>query len=178
MKIKPIKTRYNGYLFRSRAEARWAVLFDELNIKYIYEPEGYELSDGTRYLPDFYLPEIKTYFEVKPEPGRITDYERQKIHQFLQDLEPRFCIGYSDMTFQTNAGWEDYGTWPETVEESMLCECYSCKHRCFLTMTGGWECPYCGEVGDNFKWLALGDEPDHSAFKKARAAQFEFTEGT
>ena len=26
--IKPIETKYNGYRFRSRLEARWAVFFD------------------------------------------------------------------------------------------------------------------------------------------------------
>jgi hypothetical protein len=53
-KIKPIDTIYNGYKFRSRLEARWAVFFDALSIKYEYEKEGYELSNG-RYLPDFWL---------------------------------------------------------------------------------------------------------------------------
>lgn len=53
--LKPIETRYSGYRFRSRLEARWAVLFDELAIKYEYEPEGFELISGP-YLPDFWLP--------------------------------------------------------------------------------------------------------------------------
>ena len=54
--LKPIETYYNGYRFRSRLEARWAVFFDALGIKWEYEPEGYELPGGIRYLPDFYLP--------------------------------------------------------------------------------------------------------------------------
>lgn len=63
--IKPIQTNYKGYLFRSRLEARWALFFDEMGIKYEYEPEGFVLGDSTCYLPDFYLPECKTYVEVK-----------------------------------------------------------------------------------------------------------------
>ena len=31
--IKPIETIYNGYRFRSRLEARWAVLFDALGVE-------------------------------------------------------------------------------------------------------------------------------------------------
>lgn len=50
--IKPIETVYNGYRFRSRLEARWAVLFDGIGIRYRYEPEGFALDDGTLYLPD------------------------------------------------------------------------------------------------------------------------------
>lgn len=53
--LKPIETRHNGYHFRSRNEARWAVLFDSMGIQYEYEPEGFELICGP-YLPDFWLP--------------------------------------------------------------------------------------------------------------------------
>ncbi len=63
--IKPIETRYAGYRFRSRAEARWAVFFDHLGIQWEYEPEGYELPGGIRYLPDFWLPNENAFFEVK-----------------------------------------------------------------------------------------------------------------
>lgn len=35
--IKPIQTRYKGYHFRSRLEARWAVFFDALGIAWKYE---------------------------------------------------------------------------------------------------------------------------------------------
>jgi len=52
--LKPIETRYNGYRFRSRTEARWAVLFDALEIKFEYEKEGYSLTPDLHYLPDFY----------------------------------------------------------------------------------------------------------------------------
>lgn len=65
MSIKPIETKYKGYRFRSRLEARWAVFFDALGIKWEYEHEGYILDDNTWYLPDFYLPDWDTYIEIK-----------------------------------------------------------------------------------------------------------------
>jgi len=64
MAIKAIPTKYKGYYFRSRLEARWAVFFDVAEIKWEYEPQGFSV-DGTPYLPDFYLPELRCYFEVK-----------------------------------------------------------------------------------------------------------------
>jgi hypothetical protein len=70
--MKPIQTRYAGCLFRSRLEARWAVLFNAANIPWRYEPEGYELDDDTFYLPDFFLPfhDTEHYAEGNPqEPG-------------------------------------------------------------------------------------------------------------
>lgn len=53
--MKAIETQYKGYRFRSRLEARYAVLFDALRIEWEYEPEGYVLDDGTHYLADFFL---------------------------------------------------------------------------------------------------------------------------
>lgn len=52
--IKAIETRYRGYRFRSRLEARWAVFFDAMKIEWEYEPEGYPTDEGG-YLPDFRL---------------------------------------------------------------------------------------------------------------------------
>jgi hypothetical protein len=52
--VTAIETKYKGYRFRSRLEARWAVFFESLgDIKWVYEDEGYKLSDSSCYLPDF-----------------------------------------------------------------------------------------------------------------------------
>lgn len=75
--MKAIETRYNGHRFRSRTEARWAVLLDHLGVKYEYEPEGYEVGEGQRYLPDFWLPKEQCYLEVKGDA--IADHEWRKI---------------------------------------------------------------------------------------------------
>ena len=89
-KIQAIETEYNGYRFRSRLEARWAVFFDALGVDYEYEPEGFELPDGRWYLPDFRVRCYGTrgnigenpfdlYIEVK---GRMTEEEAEKIRLF------------------------------------------------------------------------------------------------
>jgi hypothetical protein len=67
--MKAIQTEYNGLLFRSRIEARWAYLFDLLKVKYEYEKEGYELPSG-KYLPDFWLPQQNCWVEIK---GQLPD---------------------------------------------------------------------------------------------------------
>lgn len=75
--IKAIPTRYKGYHFRSRLEARWAVFFDALGLDWEYEPEGFEW-EGKRYLPDFLLRFERTtgesdfcYAEVKPDESQV-----------------------------------------------------------------------------------------------------------
>ena len=74
--IEAIDTKFRGYRFRSRLEARWAAYFDALNMPWEYEPEGFQFDDGTRYLPDFWLPQVNMWAEVKPKP--LTDDEKRK----------------------------------------------------------------------------------------------------
>ena len=88
MDIQPIETRYKGYKFRSRLEAKWAVFFDACGIDWDYEPEGYNLGDGIYYLPDFVLHNVKArsfsgdlYVEVK---GYMTEEDELKIEKFYE----------------------------------------------------------------------------------------------
>jgi len=74
--IPAIQTRYNGRLFRSRLEARWAVYFDSLGVRYEYEPETYKVGEYGLYLPDFYLPDLKVFVEIKPDLG-VWSYSEQ-----------------------------------------------------------------------------------------------------
>lgn len=62
--LRAISTVYSGVEFRSRIEARWALLFTEFHVRWDYEQEGYDL-DGTWYLPDFWLPDVQAFAEVK-----------------------------------------------------------------------------------------------------------------
>ena len=95
--LKAIQTEYKGYRFRSRLEARWAVFFDTLGVKWEYEPEGYDLGNGVYYLPDFLLHDVTVnhglfqrhcdiYVEVK---GVMTDDDARKIIRFSD-------LGYDD----------------------------------------------------------------------------------
>ena len=73
--IKAIPTKYNGYTFRSRQEARWAVFFDHLGIEYEYEKEGFDLPCGY-YLPDFWIPEWKAWIEIKGKEPTTKELEK------------------------------------------------------------------------------------------------------
>jgi hypothetical protein len=91
--IKAIETRYKGYRFRSRLEARWAVFFDALGIEWQYEPQGYVLSDGACYLPDFYLPRFSDglYVEVKPQAG-----DSEKARLLCQSTERSVLLAFGE----------------------------------------------------------------------------------
>jgi len=77
--IAAIETVYHGHRFRSRLEARWAVFFDRLLVRWEYESQGYELGDLGRYLPDFWLPDLNLFLEVKgqePTASELAKCER------------------------------------------------------------------------------------------------------
>ena len=101
--IKPIETEYKGYRFRSRLEAKWAVFFDEAQIPWRYEIEGYKLSNGVCYLPDFYLPTFQIYVEIKPDIQRtekgwgakVEEWE-EKCRYFRTDTGEAIVIVYGD----------------------------------------------------------------------------------
>lgn len=62
--MQAIETWFEGIKYRSRTEARWAVFFQRAGLRTEYEKEGVVLN-GSPYLPDFWLPEIGLWFEVK-----------------------------------------------------------------------------------------------------------------
>lgn len=78
-KIKAIETKYHGYSMRSRLEARYAILFDAMGFQWEYEHEGFRLKSG-QYLPDFWLPDVKMWAEVKGNSFTTPE------HQLAQEL--------------------------------------------------------------------------------------------
>lgn len=136
--INAIPTTYNGVTFRSRLEARWAIFFDLLGVAWEYEPEGY--TDGTTmYLPDFWIPEIDGFWEVKPTP----EYDQAKIEMLVTVTKKRCLISFGAPT----ADYDD------RIHEVMWQDAYD---------TGGWKqdadvgwdnfrmwcaCPHCGKLG-------------------------------
>ena len=92
---KSLPTYYKGITFRSRLEARWAIILDQLGIAWEYEPEAL-IIEGAHfpdlhnpptfcYLPDFYLPEYKAFMEVK---GFLDEPEYWKIMRIAHQLVP------------------------------------------------------------------------------------------
>jgi hypothetical protein len=87
--LRPIPTPYAGYIFRSLLEARWAVFFDALAIKWHYEIDSVILSPfGERYRPDFYLPQHGCYIEVKPP--RPDKQEQRKAYLL------NYCLAHNE----------------------------------------------------------------------------------
>lgn len=92
MNIKAIETIYNGIRFRSRLEARWAIFMDALGVKWEYEPEGF--TDGTLcYLPDFWLPDLECYLEIKPTTPSEEEIKKAWIAVMATEKNLAFIVG-------------------------------------------------------------------------------------
>lgn len=102
--MQAIQTRHSdGNYYRSRLEARWAVFFNALGINYEYEKEGYVLEDGTWYLPDFWMPDLNLWVEIKGKKDDAFDDE-------LNAKLALFCkAGRSNLLLLAgNIGWDEY----------------------------------------------------------------------
>lgn len=67
---------------RSNWERLYAKHLDSLGIQWKYEIKGFKLSNGKRYFPDFYLPELNEWHEVK---GWMSSRSVSKIGLFKKE---------------------------------------------------------------------------------------------
>lgn len=117
-KYKAIETIHSGYRFRSRLEARWAVFFETLGIEYRYEPEGFELENGIRYLPDFYLPRKPHWIEIKPDLPSVE--EKEKAVRLCLATRMGVTIFYGDIW--TNVKGINFVCLPEEAKEGLIAD--------------------------------------------------------
>ena len=66
--------------FFSRWEANYARLLNYLSVQWIHQPKTFQLK-SQKYTPDFYLPEVDTYVEIK---NYLFDYSKNRDQQFRE----------------------------------------------------------------------------------------------
>lgn len=154
--IAAIETRYKGCRFRSRLEARWAVFFDALDIKWQYEPQGFEIKtaweeDKTKwlYLPDFYLPDFGTWVEVKGDSKSLSDDYLQMI---AWAIDWGGCLPNVEESDKTTRGLLWLGSIPFVNERCRP------SHLIFQHSRGGWMRTVCFDpVRKLFPSVQIGD---------------------
>lgn len=199
MSLTPIPTEYNGHIFRSRTEARWAVFFDVLQLKYEYEVEGFILNDGTYYLPDFKVTTPQgedMWVEVKPS-NTVSD---KKFNSFRETItvndevdgyyEPRTSLVSGDPYAYFGFDVDPTGTaypcprcgWIDT--HLSLPDEFDCYHCDMETPCGGGHPKEIG-VSGQVMWYSKGVtfttgsswcRTVKNAAKTARSARFEHGE--
>lgn len=89
---------HQGYRLRSYTELLWARLLEAADLFYLYEPDLVVVQGGC-YLPDFYLPHVGIYLEVK---GKYpTEEEIRKADDVMDRTgqEVIFLIGQPQSDF-------------------------------------------------------------------------------
>jgi hypothetical protein len=159
MNIKAIQTRYQGYKFRSRLEARWGVFFDALGIRWEYEKEGYELPSG-RYLPDFWLPQVQMWAEVKPVEFSVLEK--------LKATELSVATGFPVLQLVGTPENKPYLAIEHETRAVEVEYCLTCYHG------------YPQEEGRFYSWPGDDEDGRHDdtarAVEAARSARFEYGE--
>jgi hypothetical protein len=194
--VKAIETAYNGYRFRSRLEARWAVFFDAINLRYQYEPEGFVIPAGDaefQYLPDFYLPDFDMHVEVKGDYRRLN---MPRLMHVVNALDQLLLLG----DLPNPVSWTPKHSLFYAIDSKSFrgrpAETYIIQSRSVFTQHAlNWD----GEAGDEWSragkllipedaWpqrlrtaldhVAWSGQPSPVAeqYKKARSARFEFGE--
>jgi hypothetical protein len=157
---RPVSTTYKGYTFSKRVDVRWAIFFDALNIQWEYAPETFQLPDGSRYTPTFFLPRLEggVYVDVQVKQG-FEDNAKQigtLVNVLLVWGEPGFS-GYKLLTAQEpyeatayfmynylpnslyhNPGYEDQHTLaiaPRYFDQDVIAAIYAARNAAFTLIT-------------------------------------------
>ena len=141
-------------------EARWAVFMDSMRVKWVYELDGYRLPSGVCYLPDFYLPDLAAWMEVKNPAAVNFAAEKAKVEGLVSltgkpayffDFPPAlpkyadYEKGQICFLQQGDAAWDDGYLW--------------------------CECPQCGQVG--FQYDGRADRINCGCRHEGRIAGYD-----
>lgn len=143
MESKP--TVYKGIQFRSRLESRWAIFFDTLQIKWIYEPRSIfiECDDRVKdvcpcepqncpgyiyYTPDFYLPDFDQNVEIKGTYDAFMD-ERFKYIRAATHLKNGLIVGGAMKSVSGTPMYLKMIKSESVSEAKLLLTTISAKHR-------------------------------------------------
>jgi hypothetical protein len=165
MVIQAIPTTFRGIKYRSILEANWAQWLRERGFNAQYEKRKFKLERGIWYLPDFYIPEIKTFIEVKGNMERV-----HKPYQLTQQLKrecPKTWPDGGTMLLLAGPVGTLYNTEYSYFMGFNLIHCDNCTLNSIVTEYGNQSCRYCGNIKDTrtiekipasqkpLKWLLL-----------------------
>ncbi|WNI19145.1 hypothetical protein [Actinacidiphila sp. ITFR-21] len=157
--IDAVPTAYGDITFRSRLEADWAQTLDANRIKWQYEPQTITLPSGVNYLPDFWLPELGTWIEVKgpgiPRTEKAVELGKTRACHCEGDCTCQWpggelvIIGRQSLT----PGWNGrghrpaagYANWETAFGPSAYhVTCPRCARDQWITLRRPWTCRACG----------------------------------
>lgn len=146
MAIRGIPTLYKGTLFRSRLEARWAVMFDSFGWPWAYEP-----VDLAWYIPDFLLTFDAGHIavEIKPEMtiAALGAYaQRMVLSGWDSELLVLGAAVHEDVI---GINGEHVEGGDVALGPAEIFRCISCGHVSVLNADQSWRCRVSGCYAGN-----------------------------
>ena len=155
MNIKAVPLAYRGVTFRSALEADWAATFDAMGIYWQYEPMALQLESGQFYLPDFYLPNLHTWAEVKGPHWERMD-KAIELRKALEVNWPGWWSHIHVIVLEA-AGPGDAASWrsPDSEQRLWLTDCGECAMWSWVFEDGKcWRCGHAGGGNHPLYWPA------------------------
>ena len=153
--VQAQRDEYKGIEFRSKLESKTAQALDNIGIAWEYEPDGYKLTNGMWYRPDFYLPGCGQFIECK---GVMSSKDSAKIIGLVEDTSlPVLALSYTNaMLFMRSFNAPGANVVTHAGGTIWLSECLKCGARWFLSYEDTWKCPACGahEGDHHFRQVA------------------------
>lgn len=121
-------TWFEGILYRSQTEARWAVFLRCMDIPFEYEERHFTLG-GMFYLPDFWLPKQNCWLEIKgPFPTRE---EKEKARRLAAHEQRNVYVCFGDIPEPEDDSWYTGSCvvfFPDGRDDDThwWCECFVC----------------------------------------------------
>ena len=180
--VAALETKYDGCVFRSRTEARWAVFFNACEIPWEYEKEGYKLGSelgASRdfgvlyYLPDFWLPSIQTWVEVRGmEPDAVASEKAYRLGYHTKHSVIIF-VGAPRLPNLDSRGNDDYSVLDGGIDyDYWWCQCLTCG-KVGIQFEGRGD-RICGHKGSSDKGYNHDTPLLRYAFAEARSARFTY----
>lgn len=165
---------YKGEVFKSRIEVQWAFVYNQLGIRYQYEPQPpYIFEDNTQYTPDFYLPDYNCFIETKRDNVTL-----KAIHKAVKLSQHTGCLVYIFDGIQTTRWAQDNSESAMKIDQNTIdfnhrwCECYRCR-KLSIEKDGDERLIKCGCTKNLDPRNKPNQERIHNAFDMAlRGIQF------
>lgn len=141
--VQAQRDEYKGIEFRSKLESKTAQALDNVGIAWEYEPDGYKLSNGLWYRPDFWLPDARQFVECK---GVMSSTDSAKIVGLVEDTgHPVLALSYDNAMLVMRAyDASDAGIAAYQGDDIALTWCASCGKPWFISWSDTYECRNCG----------------------------------
>lgn len=88
------RTKFDDIIYRSKLEAKHAFFMKFLDVKFHYEPLAFNFP-SFRYIPDFWIPELDVFVEIKPRYPYVEEIEKC---EFVSRLGFNIVLLYGTLT--------------------------------------------------------------------------------